>query len=298
MQYFKYTYLFQNCDKMDWISKISSWNSNMENARIKGECIEIRFGKNVEKNKFFPFHIVTLSCFIESAKQKGYLIYLQIEDPVMRKFILEDVNITKYWSGGKYDHIDSPDPARLNLWRVVEGKAEEYEISVHRYFSEKFPNTDFFMLKSCLTELYFNIFDHAEAKGVDFSYIHYDESEEIIHIAICDFGKGIAKTVRKAYPDIRDDKNALLMSLKRGITSRSNTHNAGFGLDTVVSAIADDDSVLRIVSNNALLLCAKNKGVVETKIYDIPFHLKGTLIYLDLPISSFEETEINEEYTF
>lgn len=51
-------------------------------------------------------------------------------------------------------------------------------------------------------------------------------------------------------------------------------------------------------SNNALLLCAKNKGVVETKIYDIPFHLKGTLIYLDLPISSFEETEINEEYTF
>ena len=45
MQYFKYTYLFQNCDKMDWISKISSWNSNMENARIKGECIEIRFVK-------------------------------------------------------------------------------------------------------------------------------------------------------------------------------------------------------------------------------------------------------------
>lgn len=70
------------------------------------------------------------------------------------------------------------------------------------------------MLNNCLSELYFNIFDHAEANGVSFSYIHCDD-EDVIHIAICDFGKGIASTMRRAFPDIKDDAEALAKALEK-----------------------------------------------------------------------------------
>lgn len=153
------------------------------------------------------------------------------------------------------------------------------------------------MLKSCLTELYFNIFDHANANGIAFSYIYYDEIYEVIHIAICDFGKGISKTMREAFPDIVNDEKALLQAIKRGITARSNEHNAGFGLDNVISTLSDE-STLRIASNKAILICQKNDAGIETKTFKLAFKLKGTLIYFDLPISSFEKSEINEEYTF
>lgn len=152
------------------------------------------------------------------------------------------------------------------------------------------------MLKSCLTELYYNVFDHAEANGIAFSYIHYDDEEEVIHIAICDFGKGIAKTIKDAYRNISDDKEALIKSLERGVTSKSNTHNAGFGLDNIISALSN--STLRIVSNNAILFYRKNGEISETKTYDMPFCLNGTLIYFDLPVSGFENTEIRDEFTF
>lgn len=293
----KETYLFPNCDKVQWIRSISVWSEQLSPSDEGDNCVKLTLGKGVVKGKFLPFHIVTLSCFIELIKKKGYLVLLNVKNRELSEFIHNDMNLTRYWKGEKSDHIDSPDSSRLNLWRVTKGRAEEYEASVHRYFSNKFSGVDFFMLKTCLTELYFNIFDHAEANGIAFSYIHYDDAEEMIHIAICDFGKGISKTIRAAYPDINDDEAALLMSLKKGVSARSNQHNAGFGLDNVVSALSDD-STLRMASNKAFLICSKKTGNIETKTYTLHFELKGTLIYFDLPISGFELTEINEEFTF
>lgn len=225
------------------------------------------------------------------------MIQLIIKNQELKEFIHNDISLTQYWKKENTDYIESPDSSRLNLWRVVEGKAEEYGVCVHLYFNNKFPYIDFFMLNSCLTELYFNIFDHANANGIAFSYISYDEKDEIIHIAICDFGKGIANTIQEAYPNIINDKEALLESIKRGVSARSNEHNAGFGLDNVISALSNE-STLRIVSNKAILICSKKAESSETKTYDLSFEFKGTLIYFDLPISSFDESEISNEYTF
>ena len=293
----KYSCVLSSCDKTEWIEKICSWNSSFRNSSSCYGYVEIRLGKNVVIHKFLPYHIVTLSCFIELLRSKRYIVFLIIENLDLKEFILNDISIKNYWNGEKLDHIDSPNSSRLNLWRIVEGKAEEYELSIHRFFSNKFPEVDFYMLKTCLAELYYNVFDHAKAGGNAFSYIYYEEVKKIIHIAICDFGRGIAKTIRDVYKDIDNDKDALLWSLKKGISARSNTHNAGFGLDTVVSALSEK-SILRIVSNKALLICTKKGPSLETRMYDLPFYLQGSLIYFDLPIAGFEQLEINEEFTF
>ena len=266
----------------------------MVKTSCSSDCIKIIIGFGVSKKDFDPFHIVTLSCFIDFIKKNGYLVYLDINNQELADFIHGDISLTSYWRVENIAHIDSPDKSRLNLWRVINGRSEEYEESVHGYFRNKFPDVDFLMLKTCLAELYFNVFDHAKAEGIAFSYIHYDEQKGIIHVAICDFGEGIASTLRKAYPEIEKDEEALKMSLKRGVTARSHKHNAGFGLDNILSMITCKESAFRIVSNKAMLLCDVN-GI---KSYPLLFDMKGTLVYIDLPISGFDKSEISDEYIF
>lgn len=293
------TIYFDTVKRIDWLRKICEEEKQIKPLKHKGvlrDVINIILRDDISLNKFTPFHIVLLSCFIESIKQRGYLIRLIAENEELCRFIHDDMSITKYWKGPKADHVDSPDPSRLNLWRTVQGRDEEYRMSVDRYFSNKYPGTDFFMLNNCLSELYFNIFDHAEANGVSFSYIHCD-ANDVIHIAICDFGKGIAKTMRKAFPNITSDHTALAKALEKGISAKTQKHNAGFGLDNVISCL-EDGAQLRMISNGGFLISSKNNGKVETITRPIPFYLKGTLIYFDLPISSFGATEINEEFTF
>lgn len=288
------TFVFHDSSRIRWVKSICQWRCSLASASLPSECVRIVLGGRISKTDINPFHIVTLSCFIDFIKKKGYLVILDIGNHELSDFIHEDMCLTSYWRIENIAHIASPDASRLNLWRIIEGRSDEYEESVHRYFSNKFPDTDFLMLKTCLAELYFNVFDHAKAEGIAFSYIHYDDRKGIIHIAICDFGEGIASTIRKAYPEIDKDEDALRLSLKRGVTSRSHKHNAGFGLDNILSMIKLKESAFRIVSNNAMLLCDVN-GI---KSYPLSFEMKGTLIYLDLPISGFDKSEINDEYIF
>ena len=288
------TYILSDYDKMKWAEDICRWRRTLAKSFSPSDCVKIIIRDKVSKKRFTPFHIVTLSCFIDYVKKNGYLVILDVQNEELKEFIHGDMSLTRYWKAENIAHIDSPDTSRLNLWRVISGRSEEYEESVHRYFSNKFPDVDFLMLKTCLAELYFNVFDHAKAEGIAFSYIHYDEQKGIIHIAICDFGEGIASTLRKVYTEIEKDEEALRMSLKRGVTAKSHKHNAGFGLDNILSMITEGESAFRIVSNKALLLCNK-EGI---KTYPLPFEMKGTLIYLDLPISGFDKSEISDEYIF
>lgn len=290
---------FDSPKRIDWLYKIHTCQKTIGKTLSKSgpvEIVAISLDKSITVDKFDPFHIVLLSCLIESLKQKGYLIWIRIFNIELKDFIYDDMSLTEYWKGPKADHLDSPDPSRLNLWRTVEGRDEEYRMSLQRYFSNKYPQTDFFMLNNCLSELYFNIFDHANANGISFSYIHCDK-DDVIHIAICDFGEGIAKTMRRAFPEIADDSKALVKALEKGVSAKTKMHNAGFGLDTVISCLAEG-AKLRIISNNAFLMSFKNDGKVETTTRRVPFELIGTLIYFDLPISSFGQTEVNDEYSF
>ena len=75
MYQIKRTFLLNSPDKTDWIKKICDWNAYTPEVTRTNQCVKIILTKKVTKNKFTPFHIVTLSCFIEAIKKKGYLIF-------------------------------------------------------------------------------------------------------------------------------------------------------------------------------------------------------------------------------
>ncbi len=292
----KFKFVFSTPDRESWIKYVSECRDKLTNATNPNEVIEIVFEENLSERNFYPIHIVLLTCFIDEIKSKGYLVKLSIKNKDLNKFLFEDVSLSIYWIE-KIDHIESPTISDLNVWRIVENQKESYSINVTNYFKRNYFNGyDLSPLKVALNELYFNIFDHARANGNAYSYIRYSDDEKKFYVAICDFGLGIATTLRHKYPDFTTDKLALENCIKIGISSQTQKYNKGFGLDNVASNIIKLNDQLRIVSNCALLRILDNKE--NAKSFELDFNFKGTLVYFEISIDNFEKEEIIEEFSF
>jgi hypothetical protein len=290
----KFKIEFDTPQKEDWIRIVSDCRKKITITE-KREIIEFVFNDNLELKNFYPIHIVLLSCFIDEIKSKGYLVQLDIKNKELYRYLFSEINLTNYWGKEKVDHVDSPTITDLNIWRITENMKESYSISVHDYFKRSyFVGHDLSAFKNSLNELYCNVFDHANAGGNSFSFIRYDKADRKINVAICDFGTGIANTLRNKYIEYQNDCEALENSIKIGISAKSQKHNRGFGLDNVASALQKDDT-MRIVSNQALLRILDNKSNVKS--YELDFDFKGTLIYFEISIDSFEEEEILEDFS-
>ncbi|WP_456087513.1 hypothetical protein [Parabacteroides sp.] len=111
--------------------------------------------------------------------------------------------------------------------------------------------------------------------------------KQVLHVAICDFGKSISKSVRNFDPTITSDSDALKKSIEVDFTVESKVHNRGKGLDNILSC-AD---AIRIICNKARLLKKH-----EVKIDNFDFN--GTLIYFELYLGDLEEEEILDEFDF
>lgn len=92
----KYRFLFKDCSKTGWIQKVFLYRNYVRRAEGSMDCIILIVGKSVTKEKFSPFHIVTLSCLIDFFKKRGYLVALQIENEELKSFVYEDINLTLY----------------------------------------------------------------------------------------------------------------------------------------------------------------------------------------------------------
>ena len=286
---------FTSPARIEWVRIVTEWREKISISK-KIKFIELVFDQEVRFNNFDPIHIVLLSCFIDEIQTKGYVVRLDFKDEELHDYLFNEVNLKTYWGKNKINHVDSPVISDLNIWRITENGKEYYSISVHDYFKRiYFAGFDLSSLKNALNELYFNVFDHAEAHGNAFSFIRYDKEEGKIQVAICDFGKGIGRTLREKYPNFENDCVALENSIKIGITAKTQKYNKGFGLDNVASSLKKGDR-LRIVSNEALLDISDNS--LNIKTLGIPFNFKGTLIYFDVAIDSFEKEEMLEDFSF
>ncbi len=154
-----------------------------------------------------------------------------------------------------------------------------------------FKGKDLTVVKESLAEIFYNIFDHAEADGNAFSFIKYDEKTRKLHVAICDFGIGIARSIRSYFPDIKSDEEAIEKAMKDNVTVKSRPHNKGMGLGNIINAISEDDK-LRIISNGGMVYASGN----FRKTFQTGFNFTGTLIYYEISLSHFPDLEINATF--
>lgn len=281
------TIKFESLDKEQWLRTISDVRVNYK-VDIYKKYIILGFNSNLNSDDFEPIHFVTLACLIQFFDLNNHQVAVASGNDSIRNMLFTDLCIQEYWGGGK-NHVDSVSDNIFNLWRIIETEKDLYAKNVEKYFKNNFfKGKDLSVISLSMIEAYYNVFDHADANGNAFSLIKYDGKHEMLHVAVCDFGKGISRSVRDFTPSIISDKEALLKSIETDFTVGSKSHNKGKGLDNILSC----SSVVRIFCNNALLL--KNEAGI--KLYDTDFHFFGTLIYLKIDLSRTEDEEILEEF--
>ncbi|WP_291528949.1 hypothetical protein [Bacteroides sp. UBA939] len=282
--------IFDKKDRRYWIKSVNSIIRLLKpnNSGIKQE-IKIHIPNTIKKNDFTPFHIVLLSCLIEYIERYNYIVYFEADDLELINFVFSEVEMHRYINNTNTAYVKEKDTSNLNLWKIVNNRAKEYSIVITEYLQRTyFKGLDISGFQNSLDEIYANVADHSKSNGIAFSYINYDEEEGKIHFAACDLGLGIPTTLRAAMPEIKSDELALKSSLDIGVSAKTNKHNRGFGLDNVLSNLKNG-GMMRVVSNKALLFCQENKNNIRT--YTLDFDFKGTLIYFDISIDSFEKDE-------
>lgn len=272
--------------RKEWLQVICQ-NRMIPKAKNLSDRVIITFSSFIKKEDFEAFHIVLLSCLIAEIKSKNYLVQI-VASQHLFDFLFSDVSIKEYWGENPVSHTDSPDAHRLNLWRITDTGKESYTISVGQYFQKHFPLHDVSFITTALNELYYNVFDHANALGNAFSYIYYSEDERRVYIAVCDFGEGVAKTLRRRYPQYNTDAIALEKAIVKGISAGTKEHNRGFGLDDICSSLSENDS-FRMISNKGFLFI---NGALRKSFNINDFDFNGTLIYFDVSTENFELDEV------
>lgn len=123
--------------------------------------------------------------------------------------------------------------------------------------------------------------------------LSFDEDTEVLNVAVCDFGIGIATSVRNYDKSINDDKKALMQAIETNFTVQSSEHNAGMGLYNIKSVCTEDDT-LWIISNAAAL------GITNTnqRAIDLDFNFQGCLLTYSVSLSHFEDEETLEDFNW
>ncbi|MDA8092290.1 MAG: hypothetical protein M0Z61_18950 [Nitrospiraceae bacterium] len=110
-------------------------------------------------------------------------------------------------------------------------------------------------LKLALNELMTNVFDHSESqRGCYVCAQSYNASKKI-RLCIADFGIGILSALRKVpkYKDLKDDYDALKLSVVEGVSSRTD-RTAGYGLTHIQRFIKVNQGKMYMLSGAGKIL--------------------------------------------
>lgn len=284
------TIQFSSLDRLEWIKEICGAYEALQRSGLQ-KMVLLSFSKIPSVDLIMPIHVVTLACLIDVLAKSGFNVSLHRKDDDIGEYLFTDLKLREYWGGGQ-NYVIATDASIFNLWRLRDEEKEIMPMRVYEYFKRSmFKNKDLATLRLSLDEAYYNVFDHADAKGVAFSFIKYDTTRSIIHIAVCDFGKGIPTTVRGYRPEIGTDVDALSLAMQDKFTIRSQGYNQGMGLGNIRNAGCENDS-LWIFSNNARSVSCGD----ETKYFSNGFYFPGTVLFYSLRLANFEDEEIIDNF--
>lgn len=274
-------YIFESLDRHEWFCNICRIRNL--HCDSSSDSITFDFGDDIKIDSFRPEHLVTYACLIHCLIENGNRVLQGTNNSEVAQYIYDDLGLKNYFTLGS-NHVASKDPTIFNLWRIKESEIETYSPRVSSYFKQNmFGGKDLSPVQESLVESYYNVFDHAEAKGNAFSLVQYVKDEERIHIAIADFGKGIPASVMNFDPSIVDDLSALKKAVEFRFTVGSRVHNSGRGLNNIL----DLSSNTHIISGSAMV-CKKDN---EIHSYSLDFCFSGTLIYYDIDVNLLEDDD-------
>lgn len=289
------------------IDTVPAWTGFINRNRLSAQKVK---PKKLQINfellyKVMPYHLVSLSCLIEEYSNEGVEIHFKKNENRTQHY-LRKIEFFKYW---RFDfdrtiyHSLTTNKTTLCLWKIHYEMIYTYSQFAKQYFEANFikdKNLD--PLHISLSEIFNNIFDHSESVITGYSLTEYFPEKELFVIAVCDFGVGIPKKIND-YLESLDEKKlesskALKRALEFGFSTKTKSHNRGFGLDTILSLMEALKGEILIISNDVYY--RKEAGKEPTiKIMDISYPGTNIVIYLDASkLEHIEEQDQDETNVF
>lgn len=256
-----------------------------------GDLVCLSFG-DLPVSRIMPERIVSLACLEESLKRKKVKVSIFLDEEC-GKYFSSTLKLSDYWNGGQ-DYATAGQETVLNLWQIKPDGTEEHARRTTEYLKNRFfKNKELSAVTLSLLEAYYNITDHSKFEGNAFSMLSFDEETEVLNVAVCDFGIGIAASVKNYDSSIKDDKVALKKAVEANFTVQSTEHNAGMGLYNIKSVCTDKDT-LWIISNGAALGITS----INERAIDLGFDFRGCLLTYSVSLSHFEDEETLEDFNW
>lgn len=276
-------------DRLSWLSGICDGRDMVEQNGVNRLLVNIDDG--ITRDKLRPEHITSLACLIESCARKGCLVQMETSKEI-KDYLENELKISRYWNLHE-SYVKPGNNDILNLWKIDPNGMEMHAKRISEYFrTTRFQAKDLTPLEGSLTEAYYNVIDHSLCEGIAFSMVEYDRSINKVFISVCDFGRGIAESVRTVLPEITDDVQAIMKAMEPRFTIRSTKHNAGLGLGNLRDYCTDPDSLWIISNDAALVTSGDNERYVRLKK-----HFKGTLIMYSISLEHLEDNYIEDTLT-
>lgn len=284
--------LIQHCridtsDRFQWLNKIVGWRATL-NEEIHFDIYSIDINDSIGVKDLKPEHLTTLACFIETILRNKRAVRISA-NPEVKSFLQDELHLESYWNEGR-NYVQAKNASVFNLWRVSSDSIEFYAMKVADYFKHtEFKSKDLTPISESLLEAYYNVNDHSLSDGVAYSFAKYDEARRRMEVSVCDFGRGIAESVRTVCPNISDE-DAILKAFETKFTIKSTLHNGGYGLENIRAACSDKD-YLWVVSNGVAFVCNGE----QQRIVKIASEFKGTLLFYSISLDHLEDDEFTDD---
>lgn len=273
-------------DRLKWMADICKSRRKVEGD--PPQELQVRIAGWEDGILLRPEHITSLACLIELCKRSGVQQVRMMIPTELREQLEGVLHIASYWNEDK-KYVNPKSEDYLNLWKVEESGIDFHAKRVEGYFSRSgFGHKDLSPLSQSLLEALYNVIDHSRCDGIAYSFVEYQKEEERVNVAVCDFGRGIACSVKTVLPEL-DDLPALEKALEPKFTIGSTAHNAGFGLSTLRSCCTNPDT-LWILSNKAAIVTDgdSQRGIVLENEFE------GALIFYSISLNHLEDRDIEE----
>jgi anti-sigma regulatory factor (Ser/Thr protein kinase) len=138
-------------------------------------------------------------------------------------------------------------------------------------------------IRTCVTETIQNVVDHAASPVGGISCARFKKGR--VAVAVADLGVGIAVSLRRRFPDIADELDAMGRIARaeggRGLTALSRESNAGLGLHWLRTIVERRRGSLFLMSGNAF--ASVTSGGSGWSIERMTPRFGGTAVFFSLP---------------
>jgi anti-sigma regulatory factor (Ser/Thr protein kinase) len=110
-------------------------------------------------------------------------------------------------------------------------------------------------IRGNVKEIFNNILDHS-SQGTGYVHVQRYPNMDTLNITVSDFGRGIPTNIREKFGQM-SDADAILRASERGVTTKGNPNNYGFGLDDLIENVTRNEGIVRIYSLSGSLVCSR-----------------------------------------